>query len=112
MRSVIVEEFALGVLTDNALLAQAAALGEPVRSAEMIELSASSRALYNTCILTSRELGRVTECHQLWQGATELFEQMHEVWKEVEGDDYAKAHISLLSRLRSLSLDRVALYDV
>ena len=112
MQSAIVEEFALGVLTDNALLAQATALGEAITPAEMIELSASSRALYDVCILAGRELERVPERHKLWQAASQIFEQMSNIWGDVNGNDYASLHVSLLLRLRSLSVDRAALYDV
>jgi hypothetical protein len=68
--------------------------------------------LYNLCILTGRELERVGECHKLWQAATEVFEQMHDVWSDVNGDEYTRLHVSLLSRLCSLSQDRTALYDI
>jgi hypothetical protein len=112
MQSAIVEEFGAAILIDNALFAQQSALGEAITSAEMIELSASSRALYNLCILTGRELEHLRECHKLWQAAAEVFEQMLKAWKNVEGDDYARGHISLLSRLCLLSQDRAALYNV
>jgi hypothetical protein len=112
MESAIVEEFARGVLTDNALLAHAAALGEALTPGEMIELSAAARALYNTAILAGRELERIRECHKLWQAATEVFEQMSEAWRDVDGDDYARAHVTLLVRLHSLSQDRASLYNV
>jgi hypothetical protein len=112
MQEAIVEEFALGVLTDNALLAQAAVLGEAITPAEMIELSASSRALYNVCTLAGRELGYISEHHKLWQAASEIFAQMSKVWGEVNGNELAEAHVSLLLRLHAMSLDRAALYDV
>jgi hypothetical protein len=112
MQSAIVEEFAHAVLVDNALLAQTVALGEPVTPAEMIELSAASRALYNTCVLAGRELEHVSEHHKLWQAAVEVFAQMRQVWDEVNGNELARLHVNLLGRLHSLSLDRAALYDV
>jgi hypothetical protein len=112
MQSAIVEEFAHAVSVDNVLLAQTVALGEPVTPAEMIELSASSRALYNTCVLAGRELGHISEHYQLWQAASEIFAQMSRVWGDVNGNELARLHVSLLGRLHSLSLDRAALYDV
>jgi len=98
MNAVSVEQFASGVLTDNALFAQATALGEAITPAEMIELLAESRSLYNLCVLTSRELERVRECHQLWQAAAEIFEQMSKVWSDENLNELAGLHVSLCAQ--------------
>jgi hypothetical protein len=109
----IVEQFALGLLADNQLMAESVASGTPIELSEVVELAAGIRSLYNLATLTSRELNRVKDCYTLWTETRDQFEQLCRAWAGVPQDgELISWHRAQLEHLRLLARDRTELYSI
>jgi hypothetical protein len=107
----LVEEFAQGLLADNAVIALKVQSGDRLELTELVELAAATRALYNTATLASREFGRMDQCYALWAATAQVFEQLRAAWDSVPADgELVSFHRAQLERLCELALDRVELY--
>jgi hypothetical protein len=106
-----VEQFAQCLLADNSLAAQSVAAGESLPLAEVIELAAEARALYNVATLVTAELDGVEDCHSLWLQTRDQFQQLCAAWSDVPEDgELLNWHRLQLQRLATLATDRVELY--
>jgi hypothetical protein len=113
MRQVSIAEFSPGVVTDNYFLSQSAAVGEPIKVSDALELAAATRALYDLIVLATWELETVEERLGLWREAAEMFEQLSQAWAGVSEDsEIVSWHRAQLERLLALVQDRVELYTL
>jgi hypothetical protein len=109
---VTLQEFGESILLDNALLAQSVAAGESASLAELLELAASVRSLYNTATLATRGFDFVQPCFALWEETATIFEQLCAAWTDVAEDSEAVIFYRVqLERFCELSRDRLELYS-
>ena len=94
------------------MMAMAVQAGAEISPAEIVELMANTRSLYNLSTLRSRDFDRIDQCHALWQQTTEQFEQLCRAWEGVApSGELIGWHRAQLHRLLDLASDRVELYE-
>jgi hypothetical protein len=110
--STALQEFAADIVADNSLAAQSVVLGDKIELAEIAELLAGVRSIYNLATLASRDHSRITDCHALWLETLGHFEQLCGAWVGVQecGELIGWYRIQL-EHLRGLCADRVELFQ-
>jgi hypothetical protein len=113
MSSAVIDEFRFSLPLDNGLLIADVKNGVPINSAEILSLSAIAEALYVTVAITSRGLGQIRQCFELWRDATALFSELSDSWTDVGSNDpQIRWMRGELQRLEELCRDRVELYSI
>jgi hypothetical protein len=113
VESPILQEFSFSLVTDCHLLVQDLVDQKNVPLPEVISLGSQAEALYISVVLTSRGLGAIRQCHDLWNETAQLFDGLCRILAEAGSKDLSVAWLgNRLEHFRSLAEERREIYDV